>query len=318
MKSKMAILVASPGGHIDELFELAPRIREVGEHRIWLTAPTPQTRSLLAGEDVLWVPPVSSRQGLRAVRSLPTAAATMRRIRPRLLVSTGAALAVPYLMTGSATGTPTHYIESATRRSAPSVTGRMLEVLPGVRLHHQSFSVPRRRWAGTGNVFDGFRSEPVTTAHPASALVSLGSERFPLHRAVEALRTGLPTDAEVVWQTGHTRALDLPGVARAWFSGSEMTTAARRADVIVTHAGVGSVLLALRAGRHPLIFPRLASLGEHVDDHQVELATMLDQRGLATAAPPGAITDGEIEELLSRCASRRVIRINPEPLSLEP
>lgn len=47
------------------------------------------------------------------------------------------------------------------------------------------------------------------------------------------------------------------------------------ADVVVTHAGVGSILTARRCGHTPLVVPRRHSLGEHVDDHQVELTEAL-------------------------------------------
>jgi UDP-N-acetylglucosamine transferase subunit ALG13 len=52
-----------------------------------------------------------------------------------------------------------------------------------------------------------------------------------------------------------------------------------QADGVVTHAGVGSVLGALEAGHTPIIVPRLARLGEHVDDHQSDFARALEARG---------------------------------------
>ena len=55
---------------------------------------------------------------------------------------------------------------------------------------------------------------------------------------------------------------------------------ARRARVVVSHAGVGSIMLALMAGRRPVVVPRIAALGEAVDDHQVPLARRLDAAGL--------------------------------------
>jgi UDP-N-acetylglucosamine transferase subunit ALG13 len=50
------------------------------------------------------------------------------------------------------------------------------------------------------------------------------------------------------------------------------------ADVVVSHAGVGSIMCALRAGHVPIVFPRLKRYAETVDDHQEELAEALDQR----------------------------------------
>jgi UDP-N-acetylglucosamine transferase subunit ALG13 len=49
----------------------------------------------------------------------------------------------------------------------------------------------------------------------------------------------------------------------------------READVVVTHAGVGSVLCAREAGHVPVVVPRLHRYDEHVDDHQLELVAAL-------------------------------------------
>jgi UDP-N-acetylglucosamine transferase subunit ALG13 len=51
------------------------------------------------------------------------------------------------------------------------------------------------------------------------------------------------------------------------------------ADVVVSHAGVGSIMCALRAGHVPIVFPRLKRYAETVDDHQAELAEALEKRG---------------------------------------
>jgi UDP-N-acetylglucosamine transferase subunit ALG13 len=54
----------------------------------------------------------------------------------------------------------------------------------------------------------------------------------------------------------------------------------RRARAIVTHAGVGSVMLALANGKRPIVMARRRSCGEAVDDHQVDLAARLEAAGL--------------------------------------
>jgi UDP-N-acetylglucosamine transferase subunit ALG13 len=48
------------------------------------------------------------------------------------------------------------------------------------------------------------------------------------------------------------------------------------ADAVVTHAGVGSILCARRAGHVPVVTPRQRRYGEHVDDHQEELVEALE------------------------------------------
>jgi UDP-N-acetylglucosamine transferase subunit ALG13 len=55
-----------------------------------------------------------------------------------------------------------------------------------------------------------------------------------------------------------------------------------QARVFITHAGVGSIMTAIAAGRHPIVVPRLRRYGEAVDDHQVPLARRMEQAGLVT------------------------------------
>jgi len=76
----------------------------------------------------------------------------------------------------------------------------------------------------------------------------------------------------------------------------EIAVHARAADAVITHAGVGSVLTARRAGHRPLVVARLRCYGEHVDDHQVELVRRLagTDQVLAISTPdelPGALAD---------------------------
>jgi UDP-N-acetylglucosamine transferase subunit ALG13 len=56
----------------------------------------------------------------------------------------------------------------------------------------------------------------------------------------------------------------------------------RAADAIVTHAGTGSIQMARASGKRPIVVPRRAELGEHVDDHQVPFARRLAAAGLIT------------------------------------
>jgi UDP-N-acetylglucosamine transferase subunit ALG13 len=52
-----------------------------------------------------------------------------------------------------------------------------------------------------------------------------------------------------------------------------------QADVVVAHAGMGSILTALEYGRPILVMPRLSALGEHRNDHQLDTAKKLLAQG---------------------------------------
>ena len=64
------------------------------------------------------------------------------------------------------------------------------------------------------------------------------------------------------------------------------------ADVVVCHAGVGTVLCTLRAGRTPVVLPRLKALGETVDDHQLEFTSALVDIGAVVRLDVGTSLAG--------------------------
>jgi UDP-N-acetylglucosamine transferase subunit ALG13 len=76
-----------------------------------------------------------------------------------------------------------------------------------------------------------------------------------------------------------------PHSAGEWvdfISFEELESRMRAARVVVSHAGVGSIMLARRCGHRPIVLPRLGRLGEAVDDHQLELGRRLHDAGLVT------------------------------------
>ncbi len=111
--------------------------------------------------------------------------------------------------------------------------------------------------------------------------VTVGTHHQPFERLLNAL------DAldghDLVVQYG--AADPPPGAARAeaYMPFNEMLDCFREADVVVTHAGVGSILCARREGHVPLVVPRRGNLGEHVDEHQAELTRALGARGSVVA-----------------------------------
>jgi UDP-N-acetylglucosamine transferase subunit ALG13 len=81
----------------------------------------------------------------------------------------------------------------------------------------------------------------------------------------------------------------------------EMSALMEQASVVVCHAGVGSILCALRAGHVPVVVPRLARYGETVDDHQAELAGALHRAGRVLEV----VDVGELGAAVRTAAPRR-------------
>jgi UDP-N-acetylglucosamine transferase subunit ALG13 len=100
-----------------------------------------------------------------------------------------------------------------------------------------------------------------------------------LLRAVASLRI----DEEVVVQHGHSSRIHPPHADVVDFLSFEgMVDTIRSARAVVTHAGVGSIMVALANGKRPIVVARLKSFGEAVDDHQLQLGRRFAEAGLVT------------------------------------
>jgi UDP-N-acetylglucosamine--N-acetylmuramyl-(pentapeptide) pyrophosphoryl-undecaprenol N-acetylglucosamine transferase len=278
------LLVANTGGHLKQLHELRPRL-QVDDDVIWATFDTPQSRSLLAGERVLYVRPTGTRDVRHVLTNSLVATGLLARLQIDRVISTGAAVALAFLPVARALGIPATYIESATRTTGPSTTGRLLARVPGVALYTQHTLWADERWQYAGSVFDGYTSsfKRFPPQQLGRVVVTLGQHDYGFRRLVERLVAILPAEADVLWQTGRTDVSGLGIDARASVPGDELRAAIATADVVVSHAGIGSILGALEARRCPVIVPRCVEHGEHVDDHQLDIADALRGTDIAVA-----------------------------------
>jgi UDP-N-acetylglucosamine transferase subunit ALG13 len=322
------LLVATTGGHLQQLDALAPRLAPDGQP-LWVTDENEQSRSLLRDRAVEFIPLVGVRDVAGVLRCLPTAHRLWREHGITRAVSTGPGIALGFLPYLAARGVACHYIESATRVGGPSVTGRLLEAVPGVRRYTQYPSRAGRRWLYRGSVFDGFAAEtapaPARTG-PVRVVVTLGTDQDnPFTRLVERLVPLLGPDGElaratgraieVLWQTGCTPTGHLPITAVPLLPAADLQAAIAAADVVVSHAGTGSALAALDAGRLPVLASRSPGHGETIDGHQVELGAELDRRGLALHRSPDRIV---LDDLLTALRSRSRRLAAPPPFELAP
>jgi UDP-N-acetylglucosamine transferase subunit ALG13 len=184
-------------------------------------------------------------------------------------------------------GLACHYIESAARSDGPSATARMISRIPGVSLYAQYPRWALGKWHYRGSVFDSF--QPATDAgeqvrEVRKVVVTLGTFRgYGFARLVRRLLEILPPEAEVLWQTGDTDTSELGVDGHHAIPERDLIQAMREADVVVAHAGVGTALAALEVGKCPVLVPRRLAHGEHVDDHQTQIAGELGGRGLAVS-----------------------------------
>lgn len=125
MKEQIKVcLVGSSGGHLTHLYMLKP-VWESRE-RFWVTFDKEDARSLLKGEKVYPCYFPTNRNIKNLIRNTVVAWSVLRKEKPELIISSGAAVAVPFFYLGKLFGVRLIYIEVFDRIDKPTLTGRLV------------------------------------------------------------------------------------------------------------------------------------------------------------------------------------------------
>lgn len=117
------VLVCSTGGHLTQLMQLQDWWTSHERH--WVTFDKPDARSLLARESVTWAHHPTTRSIPNLLRNFVVALRVLEDFRPDVIVSTGAAVAVPFFLLGRLLDIRTVYVEVYDRIDVPTLTGRI-------------------------------------------------------------------------------------------------------------------------------------------------------------------------------------------------
>lgn len=120
-------LVGSSGGHLNHLYMLKPFWRD--KDRFWATFFREDSRSLLEGEKVYPLYYPSNRSIKALIINTIAAIKILRKERPNLIISSGAAPAVPFFYIGKLMGAKLIYIEIYDRLNSGTVSGRLCYII---------------------------------------------------------------------------------------------------------------------------------------------------------------------------------------------
>lgn len=111
--------------------------------------------------------------------------------------------------------------------------------------------------------------------------VTLGTQDKPFTRLLQAIEReiigGNITD-EVIVQAGFTKYKS--GIMKIFdlISQDDFANYMRKADLVISHGGVGSTITALNMGKKVIVAPRLAKYREHVNDHQLQIVKCFERK----------------------------------------
>ncbi|MEW5856219.1 MAG: sugar transferase [Cyanobacteriota bacterium] len=123
-------------------------------------------------------------------------------------------------------------------------------------------------------------------------LVTVGTEQYPFNALmnwVEVLihEGFIDPNEEVVVQYGSSSKLPDRVKVYKRLPESQFKALLDQARLVISHCGEGSVLLLESLGKPFVLVPRTKRFGEHVDDHQLEMADVIEKQGISVARSPG-------------------------------
>ncbi len=112
-------------------------------------------------------------------------------------------------------------------------------------------------------------------------LATVGTHEDPFDRLLQELdrlvEEGLVTEP-VFCQSGYCTYEARHVTCARQLPFDELQQKMREARVVITHGGPATIMQALAHGKVPLVVPRQAEFGEHVDNHQVRFALKISDR----------------------------------------
>lgn len=130
-------------------------------------------------------------------------------------------------------------------------------------------------------------SHKIWRTSPLKVFVTVGFERRPFDRLIMAIEHGIEErklSSDTFIQIGHSQYLPKTCAYQRFLEFEEIERFVKNADIIIAHAGVGTILLCLNHNKIPILFPRNPKLGEHVDEHQLEFCRTMEKQKRALVA----------------------------------
>lgn len=113
-------------------------------------------------------------------------------------------------------------------------------------------------------------------------LVLLGTQKYSFRRLLEEVQKCIENGTikeEVVVQAGGTEFYSKEMKIFNLIAQNELEKIEKKADIIITHGGVGSIVDGVKLGKKVIAVPRLQKYGEVANDHQIQIIETFSKEG---------------------------------------
>lgn len=132
--------------------------------------------------------------------------------------------------------------------------------------------------------------------------VALGTQKFQLDRLIKQIdqyvEEGLITE-DVIAQVGESKYKPKNYAYKDFLDKKTYESYLQKARVVITHGGVGTIISVINMKKPVIVVPRMKKYGEHVDDHQLDIANEFASKGYILCCNEG----DDLLELLESCST---------------
>jgi UDP-N-acetylglucosamine transferase subunit ALG13 len=211
------------------------------------------------------------------------------REKPDIIISTGSEIAIPMIYLSKILGKKVIFIESLTRISDLSFTGKIVRIATDVFLvQWEELTKQYEDTLFKGNLLfkSKINKKNSVDDNPPFIFATVGTAPFPrLIKLIDELSDEF--NGNIIVQIGNSQIKPKNAEFFDFLNYEDIVKLNENAKIVISHAGIGSILTALEAGTPLIVIPRKKRYEEINDDHQIQIANFLEKEGIAFVADNG-------------------------------
>ncbi|TSO25675.1 PssE/Cps14G family polysaccharide biosynthesis glycosyltransferase [Lactobacillus sp. LL6] len=105
--------------------------------------------------------------------------------------------------------------------------------------------------------------------------VTVGTQKFQFNRLLKEIDILIANNQiidKVICQSGYSTYIPKNYSIQRFMNGNEYEENIKKCNLLITHAGVGTILTGKKYNKQIIVVPRLSKYNEHIDDHQLQIA----------------------------------------------
>lgn len=266
--------IASGGGHLEELSDLIEHFSKY-DHYIVTEQEIHKWKKNI--HIILHI----KRSIIRLIKNIFQSLIIFIKMRPEVIITTGSIECLPTVFFAKSLKIPIIYIESYCRIHELSKTGKVMKYLASYFFcQWKNLEKYGSNIRYCGPIFNlSFKPSPVNKI--TSIFIITGTAAFQFNRVLEIINNLIKNhhpEIKVVAQIGHISKFKSEKIKTIpIFPKDTLEKLICDADVIISHAGIGTIINVLKKNKPLIVVPRQQRYNEAIDDHQLEIAQIFSK-----------------------------------------